>query len=95
MWPDLAKWVLLGSILANDAKAQAKLTLIWPIFTYVFTFIFIWLLSNPNIVWHRNGCTCQICFNKYTCNCNISLIYTTISDIYFYVHVAIATFANK
>ena len=38
MWPDLAKWVLLSRILANDARAQAKMTLIWPIFNISFYF---------------------------------------------------------
>ena len=37
----------------------------------------------------------NVFFIKHTCYFNIRLIYTPISDIYFYLHVAIATVANK
>ena len=41
------------------------------------------------------GVHVKICFIKYTCYFDISLIYTPISDIYLFVHVAIATVANN
>ena len=54
MWPNLAKWVV-NRTLRNDTKALKKLPIplfdAFSIFTYVF--IFIWLISNTKIVWHR------------------------------------------
>ena len=95
MWPDLEKWGLIRT-LANGARAQAKMTLIWPIFNLYLSFyfhVYFWILKLCGIeVDVHVKC---FFFIKYTCYFKIRLIYTPISDIYFYLHVAIATVVNK